>query len=159
MWKKIISAIWRRVPRWARRWGVLLSQARFTVTTGAVIVDEQERVLLCQHCFRPGESWGIPGGFIQAGEQPAAAIRRELREEIGVEIAEQELLLVRTLTVWRQVEILYRCRIRGHAQPCALEISRVEWFAFEQLPASLSNDQRRLIARVLQEQRHEKMVV
>ncbi|MBI1765177.1 MAG: NUDIX domain-containing protein [Acidobacteria bacterium] len=146
----VSSKIWRRLPKRVRRWGVLLTEARFTVTTGAVITDEQGRVLLLQHRFRPGSGWGIPGGFLQPGEQPAAGLRRELREEVGVEIEQAEVAFIHTLERIQQVEIIFRCRVQGDAAPRAVEIQQAAWFALAELPAGLSADQRGLIARALQ---------
>ncbi|WP_217183886.1 NUDIX domain-containing protein [Streptomyces sp. AC495_CC817] len=49
----------------------------------AVIVDEQGRVLLA----RPhgDDRWALVGGGVEPGEEPAAAVAREIREELGVE--------------------------------------------------------------------------
>jgi ADP-ribose pyrophosphatase YjhB (NUDIX family) len=152
MWRRALSFLWRRLPKRWRRWGVLLTAARFTVTAAAVIVDEQGRVLLLQHRFRPGSGWGVPGGFLKAGEQPEAALRRELREEVGLEIENVEMSSIRTLTAYQQIEIVFRCRAQGEATPRSLEIRRAEWFAWERLPEALSMDQRRLIKRTLQEE-------
>jgi ADP-ribose pyrophosphatase YjhB (NUDIX family) len=149
MWLRALSGVWRRLPKRVRRWGVLLTEARFTVTAGAVVVDEQGRVLLLQHRFRPGSGWGIPGGFIQPGEQPEAALRRELREEIGVELERAELVFARTLERYQQVELIFRCRLRDAIFQQTREIKRAAWFAVNELPAGLSADQRALIERAL----------
>jgi ADP-ribose pyrophosphatase YjhB (NUDIX family) len=101
---------------------VSLSQARFTVTTGAVIVDDDNRVLLLKHVFRTGSGWGIPGGFMNKGEQPEAAIRREVREEIGLGLDRLELAFVRTLKQAGQVEIYFRAAPRGASEPRSIEI-------------------------------------
>lgn len=150
---ELASKIWRRVPKQVRRWGVLLTESRFTVTAGAVITDDAGRILLLQHRYRPGfqkgGGWGIPGGFIQTGEQPEAAIRRELREEIGLELESVEIAFVRALERYNQVEIIFRGRPQGEFTRQSREISRAEWFAPDALPQSLSNDQRRLIERAL----------
>jgi 8-oxo-dGTP diphosphatase len=146
---RLLSHVWRRLPRRLRRWGILLTEARFTVTTGAVIVDEQGRVLLLQHRFRAGSGWGIPGGFMRAGEQPEAALRRELHEELGVELESLELRFVRALESYQQLELIFRCRIRGDVFPQALEVQRAAWFAVNELPVGLSADQRALIAQAL----------
>jgi ADP-ribose pyrophosphatase YjhB (NUDIX family) len=106
-------------------------------------------VLLLKHVFRAGSGWGIPGGFIERGEQPEAAIRRELREEIGLEIETPELAFVRTLRQPAQVEIIFRCRPRGTTGAHSLEIRQAEWFAPDQLPEEASRDQRALINRAL----------
>ncbi len=145
----LASTIWRRVPKQVRRWGVLLTESRFTVTAGALVTDEAGRILLLQHRYRPGEGWGIPGGFILPAEQPEAAIRRELREEIGLEVDSVEIAFVRALERYNQIEIIFRCSSKTAFQPQSREISRAEWFAPGVFPQSLSNDQRQLIERAL----------
>lgn len=149
MWKRLLSGIWRRVPKRIRRFSLVLVNARFTVTVGAVIVDEHNRVLLLQHHFRPGHDWGIPGGFINASEHPADALRRELREEIGLEVDNLEIALIHTLERVQQVEIVYRARPCNEAQPRSIEIRRAEWFDMTALPPDLVNYQRRLIQQAL----------
>ena len=81
-----------------KRWTMSLSHPRFAVTAGAIITDNQGRVLLLKHRFRPGTGWGMPGGFIEEGEQPEEALRRELREEVGLEVEKIELFCTRAFT-------------------------------------------------------------
>ncbi|HEX8635934.1 MAG TPA: NUDIX domain-containing protein [Pyrinomonadaceae bacterium] len=148
MWKKLLGTLWRGAPKRVRRWGVWLAEPRFMVTVGAVVVDAGGRVLLLQHEFRTGSGWGIPGGFLERGEQPLAGLRRELREEIGLELDAAELVRVRTLRRPQQVEIHFRCRAREGAReaaPQSIEINRVGWFDRDALPSELSRDQRRII--------------
>ena len=149
MLKKLLGTLWRGAPKSLRRWSVRLVEPRFTVTAAAVVVDEKGRVLVLKHVFRVGSGWGIPGGFIERGEQPEEAIRRELREEIGLELEGAELAFVRTLKKPSQVEIIFRCRPRGATGAQSLEIKRTEWFALDALPAELGRDQRLLIERAL----------
>ncbi|MBL8190307.1 MAG: NUDIX hydrolase [Acidobacteria bacterium] len=145
----LASKLWRQMPKCIRRWGVLLTEARFTVTAGAVITDDTGRVLLLQHRYRPGSGWGIPGGFLQSGEQPETAIRRELREEIGLEVRQLELAFVRALERYRQIELIFRCVPNSDLHPQSREISRAEWFSLDALPSNLSDDQRHLIETAL----------
>jgi ADP-ribose pyrophosphatase YjhB (NUDIX family) len=125
------------------------------VTAAAVVLDARRDgeplVLLLGHQFRPGRAWGVPGGFLQPGENPEDAIRRELREEIGLEIASARLVSARTLSKYRQVELLFLCQPLGDGSPKGFEISRVSWFPLDSLPESLSEDQRSLIRRALDE--------
>ncbi|HEV2880400.1 MAG TPA: NUDIX domain-containing protein [Pyrinomonadaceae bacterium] len=147
MWKKLLGTLWRGAPKRVRRWGVWLAEPRFMVTVGAIVLDEDGRVLLLQHEFRTGSGWGIPGGFLERGEQPLEALRRELREEVGVELDAPELVRVRTLRRPQQVEIHFRCRVRAGARaaPRSMEINHVGWFDVAALPPELSRDQRRII--------------
>jgi 8-oxo-dGTP diphosphatase len=151
MLKKVLGAMWRHSPKSVRRWGVRLVEPRFMVTAGAVITDERGRVLLLNHVFRAGSGWGIPGGFIEKGEQPEEALRRELREETGLELERAEIAFVRTLKKPAQVEIIFRCRARGSANQQSIEIKSAEWFALDHLPSKLPKDQRRLIERALKD--------
>src|SRR5918997_1776223 len=152
MLKSLLAGTWREAPRFVKRAGVWLTQPRFTVTAGAVVQDERGRVLLLRHVLRRGSGWGVPGGFLNAGEQPEEAVRREVREETGLELDSAELAFVRALPHVRQVEIIFRARM-GAARLGGLEknfeIDRAEWFALDALPDGLGRDQRRLISRVL----------
>jgi ADP-ribose pyrophosphatase YjhB (NUDIX family) len=149
MFIEFLGAVWRRLPGFARRRLVRTGQRRFTVTAGALIFDAQDRILLLEHVFRPDSGWGIPGGFLNKGEQPEAALRRELREEIGIEVADVSMLFARALSKPTQIEIYFRARAIGRPIPCSFEIRSAGWFAFADLPPELSEDQRHLIQRAL----------
>ena len=149
MLKNVLGAIFRHTPTVLRRFLSRFRQPRFTVTAGAVITDEQGRVLLLEHVFRTGSGWGIPGGFIAATEQPEAALRRELREEVGLELDHAAIAFIRTLRRPNHIEIVFRCRSQGEARPCSLEVKSAAWYPLDRLPVTLSDDQRGLINRAL----------
>ena len=68
------------------------SLATKRVGAGLVCRDERDRILLVQPTYKPG--WEIPGGAVEADESPAAAARREAREELGVDVPVGRLLVV-----------------------------------------------------------------
>ncbi len=145
MLKDVMAAIWRRTPRKLRSWAVRITQPRFTVTAAAIVIDNAGRVLLLNHRFRSGSGWGIPGGFIERGEQPEAALRRELREEVELEVQELELLTTRAFNRAKQIEIVFRCHALGQTDQLSFEIKRASWFHLHELPKELPPDQARLI--------------
>lgn len=149
MLKRLLGALWRRAPKKIRLWGVRLTQSKFTVTAGAIITDDRQRLLLLKHVFRPGSGWGIPGGFIKRREDPAKAIVRELKEEIGLEVVDLNIEFARTLRHPDQVEILFSARPNGTPQTRSVEIAEFGWFDPENLPMGISEDQRRVIRRVI----------
>lgn len=65
-----------------------------TVLVAAAIVVEDGRVLVSQR--KPGThlagKWEFPGGKVQSGEDPRDALRRELDEELGIEVTVGEVV-------------------------------------------------------------------
>ncbi|MFF4774036.1 NUDIX hydrolase [Microtetraspora fusca] len=53
---------------------------------GAIVRDPVGRLLLVRRGHPPGEGlWSLPGGRVEPGESDAEAVRRELREETGLD--------------------------------------------------------------------------
>jgi 8-oxo-dGTP diphosphatase len=149
MLNDLLGAVWRRTPVRLKRWTMRLTHTRFLVTAGAIITDNQGRVLLLKHRFRPGAGWGMPGGYIETGEQPEEALRRELREEAGLELEKIELFLTRAFTKPRQIEIVFLCQAAGKPGQLNYEIEKAEWFSLNELPRELPKDQAEQIQRAL----------
>ena len=127
-----------------------LAHTRFTVTAGAVIFNDKREVLLLKHRFRAGSGWGLPGGFMEQGEQPIDTLRRELREEIGLEVDDVEVFATRSFRKPKQVEVLFRARANADVKSLTIEVERAEWFALDSLPEGLPRDQRVYIERAAQ---------
>ena len=145
--RKIIGLIWQKTPYFLRMRVIRATQEKFTVSVAAIITNERNEVLLLKHVLRPFSSWGIPGGFIEAGEQPADAIRRELLEETGLELSFAEIICVRTIK--RHVEILFRARSIGKGEVKSREISDLGWYEIGKMPDGMSRIQKVLIEEVL----------
>jgi 8-oxo-dGTP diphosphatase len=62
------------------------------VAAGALFLDDQGRVLLVRPTYK--STWDIPGGYVERGESPATACRRELDEELGIDRQPLQLLSV-----------------------------------------------------------------
>ena len=150
MLKQLLSQLWRRVPARVRLWVVRATNTRFTVTAGAIIFNDDGNVLLLKHFFRAGSGWGLPGGFIKPGEQPLDALRRELKEEIGLEIQQPQIFWARSFKRPRQIEVLYCARAIGRPEPQSMEVERAAWFAPDQLPEGVPQDQKILIERAVE---------
>ena len=104
-------------------------------------------MLLLDHVLRPASGWGIPGGFIERGEQPDAALVRELMEETGLALRNVSFYRMRTLG--RHVEVIYTATGIGEASVRSFEIKRLAWFAVEDIPSEMGLDQQFLIRRAL----------
>ena len=150
MLKDLLAGIWRGAPAGLRRLVIRVTNARFTVTAGAVIFNELNQVLILKHPFRAGSGWGLPGGFLKAGEQPLQALQRELHEEIGIELAQAELFWTRSFKRPRQVEILFLGKVKGQVELRSMEVVRAVWCDPDSLPEGLSQDQKLLIRRAVE---------
>ncbi len=149
MLSDLLGAVWRRVPKSLKRVAMRVSQTRFAVTAGAIITDDQGRVLLLKHRFRPSPGWGMPGGFIEAGEQPEEALRRELREEVELEVTDVKLFRARAFSRPTQIEIIFTARAIEDTERLNFEIQKASWFSLSELPPELPKDQAQLINRAL----------
>jgi len=119
------------------------TQDKFTVSVVALIINSRKEALVLDHYIRPGASWGLPGGFIEPSEEPTEAVRREIREETGIELGEVELMEVRT--VRRHIEILFLARSDGEARIGSREIRDLGWFPADKLPDEMNERQKELV--------------
>ena len=147
MLQKFIGKIWRAAPPFVRTYVVRATQKTFTVSVGAIVTNAEGKVLLLDHVLRPASGWGIPGGFLDQGEQPDAAIRRELREETGIELENLKMIRVRTLN--RHIEMLFRAESNDVARVSSREIKSLDWFDVDKMPAEMNSAQKSTVEKVL----------
>jgi 8-oxo-dGTP diphosphatase len=110
----------------------------------ACIIDEQQRVLLTRRCIEPFCSqWVMPGGKIDHGEAMLAALHREVREEVGLEVRVERLIDVyEHLGVGscrdHYVILYYLCAPLSFAlQPNGEECTEALWAPAARLPGML----------------------
>lgn len=125
------------------------TQSKFTASVAVVIENAAGEVLLLDHVLRPASGWGIPGGFLAAGEQPVDAVRRELREETGIELTDVEIFQVRIIN--RHVEILFRAKTTDAPEVKSREINRLGWFRLDNLPEKMNSSQKAVIQKLLKQ--------
>lgn len=110
----------------------MTSAARIVLVAAVALVDTDGRVLLAE---RPaGKSmaglWEFPGGKIDQGETPEAALIREMKEELGIDVATSCLAPLtfasHSYDGFHLLMPLYVCRVwKGAVQP--LEGQRLAW--------------------------------
>jgi ADP-ribose pyrophosphatase YjhB (NUDIX family) len=136
--QRALIRVWRHVPRRIRRWIVRVAAPSFTVGAACVVERGDGRILLVRLAYRDG--WGLPGGLIKRREDVAACARREVGEEIGLDV---ELLGAPAVVVDarpQRIDVVFRARVAAGSDPDAAaprspEIREVRWFAAGELPA------------------------
>jgi 8-oxo-dGTP pyrophosphatase MutT (NUDIX family) len=129
---------------WARLRESVGHQPLLVPAAVACIRDEHGRVLLLQRC--DGEDlWGFPGGAMEVGERAVDAVKREVREEIGLQIEPLELIGVYSAPEYafaypngdrvQPVSILIECRVVGGELAFDQEeVVGAHYFGPEELP-------------------------
>jgi len=103
----------------------------------AVIQRERDdAVLLLRQSYRA--KWTLPGGLLKRGESAPDAVRREVSEEVAldVEIIDDQPR-IRVDPKARLVDVVFRVRVTGspeQATPASPEILETRWFAPDSLP-------------------------
>jgi ADP-ribose pyrophosphatase YjhB (NUDIX family) len=137
--RRALLRLYRALPRRARRFVVRRGVPLYQVGAMCVIERADGALLLVRDAYRRG--WGFPGGLLKRGERPVDAVRREIREEIGLDVEVDDRPVVLVDAAARRVDIVYRGRPRhdgergsGMVVPRSAEIVEVRWFPSGDLP-------------------------
>ena len=106
----------------------LIGVAAIWNSRGEILIDRRPQDGLL------GGLWEFPGGKVEPGETVAACIRREIREELGIEIEVGEHLITvdHTYSHFRVSLHVYHCRhVQGDPQP--LQCEQVRWVSVDRL--------------------------
>jgi 8-oxo-dGTP diphosphatase len=105
---------------------------RSLLVAAAVIFDPAEQKVLVARRRADdflGGFWELPGGKVEAFEDPRIALRRELQEELDADVE----VLRPVETIYSEYErfaviiLCYLCRLAPGAQPRPIEVEKIEW--------------------------------
>lgn len=100
-----------------------------------LVVDADGRMLVVRSTYL-GPGWMLPGGRVERGETPQTAAERETREETGLEVAVDRLLLVEAYRP-KDVSFVFGGRlVGGTLDPQIGEIAEVGWLSRDELAAT-----------------------
>ena len=132
----LLFRLWKFLGRWPWLQQILLRvlNPSFLVGVTAVLLDSDGKVVLFHHTYRRRFAWGLPGGFLRRGEEPAAALVREIREEAGLTVDLVAPLAATTRTDSGNFELIYLARLTGGAFTPSAEVDQIGRFAKDDLP-------------------------
>ena len=108
-------------------------QARYTIGVAAVILNGDGRVLLVEHAYHPRFPWGLPGGWIDADEEPSAAIKRELSEELQLNARVLRVVHI-AKTAPNHIDLAFHCQALSSIGKLSHELLDYQWAARDHLP-------------------------
>jgi len=115
---------------------------------GAIMVDAAGRILVVLRQNAPGAGWwSIPGGRVENGESDVDALRREVKEETGLDVAVGELLgRIQRLgppnpdeEIWYEIAD-YHCTVTGGSLRAGDDAADARWVSSTELRAMTTSD-------------------
>jgi len=109
----------------------------FTIGVGGVIIN-REKVLLVKLTYGH-KGWILPGGYVKSTETIGEAVRREIREETGLDAEPIEIVSVRSRSEHGRCDIYVAFLVKvlgGELKPDLKEISDVKYFTLNEMETS-----------------------
>ncbi|WP_109471152.1 NUDIX hydrolase [Ornithinimicrobium cavernae] len=124
----------RMIPGPLKRTLVRAGTPGYTVGAACLIEHDGEVLMLWQPHRR---GWSLPGGLLGWGEEPADAVRREVREETGLTIEPGDALAVGIHAGTQQIDVIYRVRVSERPEvQLATEARKAQWWQLADLTES-----------------------
>ncbi|MBY0508553.1 MAG: NUDIX hydrolase [Rhodospirillaceae bacterium] len=147
--KAILARAFRTIPLPLARLVIGLFNTRFHISVVGVFLTPDGKVLVLKHVFRRLYPWGLPAGFVNAGESPEHAMVREVKEETGLDVRVSRVVEVRPVRP-RHMEVV----VAGAVTPGPTlrpnhEIFEGAFTAPDALPDGMMPSQAEIIRRVI----------
>ena len=138
--KSILAKFWKflNLPTNVQLFIMRFFQSQFLIGVTGVIFNEKNEVLLFKHTYR-AHSWSLPGGYMKAGEHPAEALEREIKEESSLIVSADQLLKTRTDREGSRLDMCYIGVFIGGEFVPTKEISEYGFFSIDTMPLLRSN--------------------
>jgi len=121
---------------------------------GAIILKDK-KVLLGRRKNEPYKGyWDVPGGFMEAKETPEEALKREMKEELSVDIIIDDLIGFFPDTYGEKgvptINIFYFAKIKKGRLKAATDMAELKWFDLKKLPKKIAFQNSKDVLRLIQ---------
>ncbi|MBI2888678.1 MAG: NUDIX domain-containing protein [Candidatus Liptonbacteria bacterium] len=114
-------------------------RAQFEVAAFGIILDENKKVLLCHR--RDYDLWNLPGGGMEQGEAPWDCVKREAKEETGLDVEVVKFAGVYGKPEDNAVQFSFICKIVGGEIAISNEMDKFGYFAVNDIPKNTTPKQ------------------
>ena len=105
-----------------------------------ILLDENNKILMVEEKLDPGK-WSIPGGWADIGFTPSEVIKKEMKEETGLDVEVVRILAVydkkchsHPQEAFYTYKIVFLCKKIGGELKSTFDIDDVKFFDIENLP-------------------------
>jgi ADP-ribose pyrophosphatase YjhB (NUDIX family) len=106
--------------------------SRHSVSVAGIVVDDHGRALLIRR--QDNRRWEPPGGVLELGEAIHDGLRREVREETGLDIEPIALTGVYKNMIRAVIALVFRCKVTGGALAINYKASDFRWATESEIP-------------------------
>jgi len=111
----------------------------------AIILDDNSKVLLCLRTDK--NVWNLPGGRVELGESPWAAVVREVKEETGLDVKINKFLGVTSKPEKSDIAFLFLCQAVSGELTLNNEAKDLRYFSLDEIPKNTLSKQVAIIKR------------
>ena len=99
------------------------------------LIEDGDRILLQNRVKKDWRGYTLPGGHVESGESFVDAVKREMREETGLDILDPRLVGVKQFPIenGRYVVLLFKAK-QWSGELHSSEEGRMEWVRYSDLP-------------------------
>lgn len=133
-----MKSLFKKLPKNIQLFIMRIFQNQFLVGVTGVIFNKKDEVLLFKHTYRQ-QAWSLPGGYLKAGEHPAEALEREIKEESGLVVSADDMLKTRTDRDGSRLDMCFVGVLIGGEFTPSHEVSAYGFFSQDTMPLLRSN--------------------
>lgn len=129
----------------------MCDESMWKISVGAVVLNSSDEILLVRPTYKP--ALDLPGGILEFGENPVEGLKRELWEELSVEVEVGDLLCVDFIPKdWEKcpvIMLIFKCEIKkGCPRVDMVEVDRAFFTSIPSALESVSLNMRRRLNRI-----------
>jgi len=147
--KAFLARLYRATPVSLVQVLLRLLNAKFNVGVAGVFFSADGKVLVLHHVYRHTYPWGLPSGFLNAGESSEQGVLRELKEETGLDGSIERILGIQLVRP-HHMEVVLAGRIKDAAPPrLCHEIFEAVFMSPDALPPDMPPGQKEFVRQAL----------